>query len=437
MTTLRAVKPEWSGETQACCGTVIQHLNNRDYSRAASVLRKAQTICGKSGDPVAARVLNAAHRLCLACAQSREEAEWHGKLYAEVLEREQELRQELESILGSISTPEAGEPAGKPTLVSGGQNPSSSGSGGPHGLWNRIQSLIHAAGHSYREHPPEERSPLTTVDAPRETDEHTDAPDIDSTNDAPHSLAVCCLGHFQVYRDDRLVAAWRNGKAKSVFKYLIVHHDRPVSKEILMDLFWPDANPDHARNSLNVTIYHIRQTLSVTPPVSHLLFQDNCYLLNPELAIWVDSETFAEHIALARAMEQHGNREATIREYCAADALYGGEFLEEDRYEEWIMPIRQALEDDYLKLLDRLSHHYFETEDFARCLMTCNKLLGVDACQEEAHRRIMRCHWRQNQRNLALRQYHHCVKALKRDLGVAPSPLTVELNRRIQNRVDA
>jgi len=447
---MRMIKPEWSGEAQARCGTIIEHLIKRDYARAVKLLRKAKDVCEKSGDPTAAHVLNAAYRVCLACKQSREEADWHGRAYTEVLDREQELRRELQEILDSIVTtgpsnlslkdeglPDNSDPVGNEQKQ---LKPLSAES---QGLWGRIQNLLYAAGHARGEDSKEKLLTSTIADAIHETEyfggtpgaEPAGAESESTVREAPHSLAVCCLGPFQVFLNDRLVADWRNGKAKSVFKYLIVHHDRPVSKEILMDLFWPDANPDHARNSLNVAIYHIRQTLSSAPTFSYVLFQDNCYLLNPELAIWVDSESFSEHMALARAMEQHGNQEAAIREYCAADALYGGGFLEEDRYEEWMTPIRQALENDYFSLLDSLSHHYFERKDYEGCVRTCNKLLALDACQEEAHRRIMRCYWRQNQRNLAMRQYHQCVKALKRVLGVAPSPLTVELNRRIQDRI--
>ncbi len=452
MTTISVMDREWSGKAQAFLGTVIEHLGHRDYRRAAEMLIESKVIFGQTDDPVAAHVLNAAHRICLACRQTQEEAEWHGRAYAEVLEREQVLRRELQTILDLISKPDRLAlprieeiSSYRQVVDTGKRNRSASNPAEFHRLWHRIHDLVQAMIQPRRQTPTERPAEATMANAIELSSEDFHTPlsepgaaanrePASTPFEAPPSLAVCCLGPFQVYLNDQLVEDWRNGKAKSVFKYLIAHHDRPVPKEILMDVFWPDANPDHARNSLNVTIYHIRQTLSVPPSFSHVLFQNNCYLLNPELEIWIDSDAFSEHVALAGAMDRNGNQESAIHEYCAADALYGGGFLEEDRYEEWIVPMRQTLEDDYLKLLDRLSHYYFERQDYDKCMTVCNESLAVDACQEEAHRQMMRCYSRQKQPNLAMRQYQNCVKALEHDLEVEPSPSTVELVQQIRNR---
>ena len=43
----------------------------------------------------------------------------------------------------------------------------------------------------------------------------------------------------------------------------------------------------------------------------------------------------------AQALERRGELVSAMREYRAAEALYQGEFLEEDRYEDWLVPQRQ------------------------------------------------------------------------------------------------
>jgi DNA-binding SARP family transcriptional activator len=123
-----------------------------------------------------------------------------------------------------------------------------------------------------------------------------------------------------------------------------------------------------------------------------------------------------------------------MREYRAAETLYGGELLEEDRYEEWLVPRRQRLQNEYLGLLDRLGHTCCEQGDAAACIALCLKMLAVDPCREEAHRRLMRCYYRQGQIHLALRQYHLCVETLERELDVAPMPATTALYHQIQER---
>jgi DNA-binding SARP family transcriptional activator len=249
------------------------------------------------------------------------------------------------------------------------------------------------------------------------------------------SLVVCCLGPFRVYQDDQPVEEWPSNKGQAIFKYLVTHRDRPIAKEVLMELFWADAAPDAARNNLNVAIYSLRRALRRGhPEFSHVLFQNDAYLLNPELRVWVDVEEFSQHFRTGQRLEQAKELEQAVCEYRAAEALYQGEFLEEDRYEDWLLPRRQSLQDDYLTLLDRLSRHYLEQEEYDACILMCGKLLAIDSCREDAHRRLMRCYSRQGHHHLALRQYHLCVEALQRELEVEPDETTQVLYAQIRQR---
>lgn len=408
-----AVRRAWPSETLSDGGSAAHQIEERDYLDVEERLRKMELACEQKDDAAARHLLNAALRICRACQQSRHEAEWHGRACAEVLEREQALRVELRTILKLIGHPAASD---KPTVLAVGTPQTDVPS-----------RVVTVADHLRRRtggadtHPFESRRPWNLENGA-------------VSADAAPRLVVCCLGPFQVYLNDKVVNGWRNRKSKSVFKYLVTRRDRSAAKEVLMDLFWPEASPEQARNSLNVAIYHIRHSLSVPSSFSHVLFQDNCYRLNPELEVWVDSEAFSRHVGLARALEQRDELESTIREYRSAEALYAGAFLEEDRYDEWMAPMRQALEDGYLTVLDRLSQHYFEQQEYDRCVTVCHKMLAVDPCHEQAHRQVMRCYGRRDEANLALRQYQCCVRALDQELGALPSVPTTDLMDRIRSR---
>ena len=61
-------------------------------------------------------------------------------------------------------------------------------------------------------------------------------------------------------------------------------------------------------------------------------------------------------------------------------------------------------------------------------------MLTQDNCREDSHCRLMRCYSRQGQYHLALRQYQLCVKTLRDELDVDPSPNTTQLYERIRRR---
>lgn len=467
----------WPADQQARWLTACELLKAGQYARAAELLHELQAAAKHTGQAGLANILAAAHQICLACDRCQAEVEWHGRACQEAEQREQELQQQLHDILDLVIGRGALETEGKrlalptaPTtdLSSPEHNPPQREERA--GLWQRIQSRLRW-GPSPQ--PPEQDAPVVSAQAPTlsaieetgarapPTAEGTDAllrptaeavqvpalppdkkveipaappnDDEKQKEPGPPSLAVYCLGPFRVYQDNQPVKDWPSSKGKCIFKYLVTHRKRPVAKEVLMELFWPGAHPDAARNNLNVAIYGLRQALrEARPSVSHVLFQDDCYLLNPDLQIWVDVEEFVERFRTAQNLERRGDLVAAIREYGAAEALYQGEFLEEDRYEDWLIPQRQGLHDDYLSLLDRLSRYYFHQKDYGTCRTVCGEMLAVDACREEAHRRLMRCYSRQGQPYLALRQYHLCVETLQEELDVPPMEETLALYQRIR-----
>ncbi|MGE5265318.1 MAG: AfsR/SARP family transcriptional regulator, partial [Acidobacteriota bacterium] len=154
------------------------------------------------------------------------------------------------------------------------------------------------------------------------------------------SLVVYGLGHFRVYCDDQLITTWRSKKGKSIFKYLLAQRDHQATKDILMDVFWPDASPEAARNNLNVAIHGLRQVLkTVRPDWPFILYEDEHYVLNPTIELWVDFEEYSERYEVAAKFEREGELAKALHEYERAESLYSGDLLEEDLYEDW--PILQ------------------------------------------------------------------------------------------------
>lgn len=243
------------------------------------------------------------------------------------------------------------------------------------------------------------------------------------------SLSVFCLGKFLVYQDGQMVENFAAGKPRSVFKYLVANKEKPVAKEILMDIFWHDAPPESARRNLNWAIHNLRQVLHKNQPsLAHILFQHECYFLNPDLRLWTDVDEFCQHLRNATAFTDRREITLSIREYQAAEILYQGDYFEEDRYEDWLLPQRQHLQDEYLSLLEKLSRFQYDQQNFDECKRLCAKMLAADPCREEAHYRLMQCYYRQGYPYLAVRQYHLCVEKLRTELGVSPSPATTALS---------
>ncbi|MEY8689481.1 MAG: BTAD domain-containing putative transcriptional regulator [Leptothrix sp. (in: b-proteobacteria)] len=248
------------------------------------------------------------------------------------------------------------------------------------------------------------------------------------------SLAVYFLAPFQIIRNDVRQADWAQCKAKSIFKYLVAHHCHPVARDVLMEKFWPEADPISARNNLNVAIYKLRKVLSCGDGTPCVVQEGGNYHLSPDLPLWLDADEFMRHAEAARRHERAGRIEPALQECHAAEMLYQQPYLDEDRYEDWIIPVRQSMQLAHLETLDCLYRHAFQAGDYKSCITVCRRVLEVDPCNEVPHRQLMVCHARLGQVHLAMRQFHVCVDVLQRELRIAPGLETVELFRKIRNR---
>jgi DNA-binding SARP family transcriptional activator len=202
-----------------------------------------------------------------------------------------------------------------------------------------------------------------------------------------------------------------------------------------MNVFWPDASPDCARNSLNVAVHGLRQSLrSVVEERSVVIHRNGSYLIDSSVEVWLDVDEFERRLVSARRHVEKGERRAAAHDFEAAISLYRGDFLADNPYEDWALVDRECLRLAYLDGLDALSALEFESGNYGGCVELCTRTLAYDSCREEVHRRLMRCYSCRDQPHLALRQYHRCVAALRAELGMQPAASTTDLYERIQRR---
>ncbi len=391
---------------------VDQYVSNRAYQEVIDLLCQTEHFDSVSQNNLVARLMQAAQHLCYAALQTQADIEHNIESLKAAELRQCEFDADIQEIIEMLEMLLNLE--NRDALASYKLKSTSDGHtklATPSKRWNTILSF------------------LTGKSSP---DLQMALPSVETPIQAAYRLEAYMLGTFQVYRNDALVETWSSRKGANILKYMLLNRDHPIHKEVLMEQFWPESDAEAQRNNLNVAIYGLRQNLREAEcEFSHVLFQNDCYFLNPELDIWVDEDAFKSHYGLAQTLEQQGKTADAIAEYSAAEILYEGCFLPEDLYEDWTDITRQELQIDYLNILNCLSRHYLDTSDFAACASMCQKMLVVEPCSEDAHYRLMLCYRRQGQVHLALRQYDRYVKVLESELDMPPTPALTALFDRI------
>lgn len=231
-----------------------------------------------------------------------------------------------------------------------------------------------------------------------------------ATNEpARPAVTVTMLGGFVVTIGDVEFdqSDWRRRQAAVLVKVLSLTRGHALHREQLMDVLWPELRVDEAAPRLHKAAHFARRTLD--DPEALVLAGDMVALF-PGRSVRVDAADFE---ALASSAVATGDRSAARR---AVDQ-YHGELLPQDRYESWALDARDRLHLLYLDVL-RLSQRW-------------DLLADLEPTDEQAQLALI-THMRQrgDQRS-AMRQFERLERALRSELGVAPSARAARLRAEI------
>jgi DNA-binding SARP family transcriptional activator len=195
-------------------------------------------------------------------------------------------------------------------------------------------------------------------------------------------------------------------------------------------MLWPNSDPESAANNLHKAIHMARHALEPelkSAAESHFILTrgQQITLQSPE-QLRIDAEEF-ERLANAglKSSQAHDSERAL--------GMYRGDLLDEDRYEEWAASRRNKLRELYHSLLHHLAKIYESQSDYEQSINLLRKLVDSDPADEASHCLLMRLYAAGGNRKQALRQYQHCVEALRRELDTEPEAATVELHRQIES----
>jgi DNA-binding SARP family transcriptional activator len=247
-------------------------------------------------------------------------------------------------------------------------------------------------------------------------------------------LKIRLLGKFSLVHNDRELECLASTKAKELLCYLLLHRDRPHSREILASLLWGDCTTAQSRKYFRQTLWQLQQAFHSVSPGGQirLLHVDGEYLrLDSDAELWLDISVFEKAFSPVRGItgEQVEDQQAQILRN--AVSLYSGDLLE-GWFQDWCIYHRERLQSIYLAMLDKLMGYCEFQHDYESGISFGELLLHQDNTQERTYFRLMRLHYLSGDRAGALRQFQRCAAALETELGVKPAKRTVELYDQIR-----
>jgi DNA-binding SARP family transcriptional activator len=223
----------------------------------------------------------------------------------------------------------------------------------------------------------------------------------DGERDLMGACSLDTLGTYALRVNGHAVASPATQKARALLAYLVMHQGTEVARERLLELFWPEAEPERARNSLRTALYSIRRGLREAGADVDAILAGNkatvCWMVDTEF-----------DVARLTALAQSADRDAHARAF----ALYRGDFLEGD-YDEWSVVQRERISALYERLLSKslLS---------AKDPKVAERLIERNPYDEDAFSALIDAELAAGRRAAAAKAVHQYRVALQ-EIGTAPS----------------
>ena len=237
-------------------------------------------------------------------------------------------------------------------------------------------------------------------------------------------LELSFLGTFQVKVDDRPITRFRSNNNRGLLVYLALNGERPIAREVLAALFWPDESSNNANNNLRQAIYQLRQLLGDTAE------GDAPYLMATRQSVQFNcaSDHTLDVSRFLQAIEAH--------DLDAAVAHYGGELLpgftcDSLEFEVWLRQERERLHHLALEAMFEAAQDHLAAGRLERTQAHARRQLALEPWREPAHRQLMQAHALAGDRAAALAQYEACRALLRDELGVEPAAETAALREAI------
>lgn len=239
------------------------------------------------------------------------------------------------------------------------------------------------------------------------------------------------FGTLRVQQGERLISRFRTQQTGALLAYLAYHRQSSHSRESLLELCWPQSEPEAGRHKLSNALSSLRAQLEPPGiPGGSVLIADRFSVeLNPD-AVTTDVAAFEQALRRAAQSRTTPNYVQALTE--AAES-YGGRLLPH-YYEDWIAPEQERLQQRFQQTVSQLLGLLEKAGEFERALEWARRSLSIDPLREEAHQDVMRLLAAGGQPAEALRQYRELERLFSQELGETPSSAAQQLARQIETQ---
>ncbi|MEO5902320.1 MAG: BTAD domain-containing putative transcriptional regulator, partial [Ilumatobacteraceae bacterium] len=240
-------------------------------------------------------------------------------------------------------------------------------------------------------------------------------------SDARQTVRITLLGGFAVILADGVAPpTWRLRKARTIVKLLVLAPGHRMHRDVLIEWLWPDADPAVGMNNFHQALHAARRAVGA----ANLVLDDDIVMIGGEGNLDIDVDQF--EAAAGKAVATGAPED--IRD---ALALWSGELLPEDRYEDWVAPHRDRLSAVRTRLVGDLARALIGGGLPDQALAVLEPLAAEQPLEEDVHRLLLVALAAVGRRWDAAAAFERLRDGLAESFGVSPARETTAVYRRL------
>lgn len=235
-------------------------------------------------------------------------------------------------------------------------------------------------------------------------------------------MTIRCFPSLRFEREGQplLNLRWRTSKAQELFAYLLHNRNRFVSKDILLDLLWPEYNLKKASTHLYTTIYQIRQTLKqsqIELSINNISGGEGYTLETGSMVI--DVAEWENGILSLGPI-----KETNFAEHQKIFDLYSGDYFADYDYL-WALGERQRLRMIWIHHAMGMAEFYINTSKIPEAVTVYQRVVQLQPYFEQGHLGLMKVYDSIGEHVAVEEQYRILTDLLKSELSIG-IPANVE-----------
>ncbi len=261
---------------------------------------------------------------------------------------------------------------------------------------------------------------------PREDSVYPPFTAIPGAASSPSRIQLC--GRFRVDIDgEHVTPALRGRQGRALLAYLVLHHDRPVSREELIAAIWPESAPTDPAAALRTQLSHLRRALG-----SDALAGRSAIELHLPRGTWIDFEVAQNVLRTAEAALAVGDwRDAWLHAHITLN-ITGRPFMT-DFDAPWVTTVRGELEELQLRASEVIARAGVGLggSELATAERSARAIIRAAPFRETGYVCLMETLASAGRTAEALHVYDELRRLLREELGTAPGVEAQAMHRRL------